>query len=359
MSNENYNREQINKEMSAGEIVLLYYNDIYSKSMINKIIIGTILKLQLKKYIVIEGKNEELVIRISESKEKLRISEKFILECIKYCDSEKDKELSIKEIKNNKIFSRHKNEIQELIIQEAISDGLVDLERNKKKKGIFIKAFKRTFFILVLLLILLFLGFREISTFVLAFALVFIYKRKLKSKILVKLKDRLILEEKKMNLYQEENKKWKKTLLEFFIIAFLAFCNFYLIGEIHRIVPYGVLILLIEILIITINALILYRKSNNINIFSNTANKEKENLKNLNNYLNDYSLIEEKDVIDIYLWEDYLLYATIFGISKNVTETLKVNLENNKEKYDIKYDYYENKYFYINNLDRKIYLNIE
>ena len=25
-SNENYNREQINKEMSAGEIVLLYYN---------------------------------------------------------------------------------------------------------------------------------------------------------------------------------------------------------------------------------------------------------------------------------------------------------------------------------------------
>lgn len=357
MSDENYNREQMSKGMSAGEIVLLYFNDIYSKSMINKIIISTILKLQLKKHIIIEGKNEELVIRISESKEKLRISEKFILECIKHCDSEKDKELSIKEIKNNKIFSRHKDEIQELIIQEAISDGLVDLERNKEKKYVFIKAFRMTFFIVISLLIFIFSGSLEIN--ILALVLIYNYKKILKNKTLIKIKDKLILQDKKMDLYQKDNKRERKPLLEFLVIAFLAFCNFYLIGEIHRILPYGGLIFLIEILIITINALILYRKSYNINIFSNIADKEKENLKNLNNYLNDYSLIAEKDVIDIYIWEDYLLYATIFGISKNVTETLKINLENNKEKYDIKYDYYENKYFYINNLDRKIYLNIE
>ena len=40
--------------------------------------------------------------------------------------------------------------------------------------------------------------------------------------------------------------------------------------------------------------------------------------------MEDYSLLKEKKVPDIVLWEKFLVYATTFGISKKVIEQLKV-----------------------------------
>ena len=38
----------------------------------------------------------------------------------------------------------------------------------------------------------------------------------------------------------------------------------------------------------------------------------------------DFSLLKEKDVPDLVLWEKFLVYATAFGISEKVIEQLKI-----------------------------------
>ena len=40
--------------------------------------------------------------------------------------------------------------------------------------------------------------------------------------------------------------------------------------------------------------------------------------------MQDYSLLNEKTLPDIVLWEKFLVYATAFGISEEVTEQLKI-----------------------------------
>ena len=52
--------------------------------------------------------------------------------------------------------------------------------------------------------------------------------------------------------------------------------------------------------------------------------REKNEWKALKKYMQDYSLLNEKTLPDIVLWEKFLVYATAFGISEEVTEQLKI-----------------------------------
>lgn len=54
------------------------------------------------------------------------------------------------------------------------------------------------------------------------------------------------------------------------------------------------------------------------------GNEESNQWKALAQYMEDYSMLNEKLIPDIVLWEKYLVYATAFGISKNVIKQLKV-----------------------------------
>jgi len=51
---------------------------------------------------------------------------------------------------------------------------------------------------------------------------------------------------------------------------------------------------------------------------------EKECWNGLKNYMEDFSLLKEKEVPDLVLWEKYLVYATAFGIADKVIKQLKV-----------------------------------
>ena len=61
-----------------------------------------------------------------------------------------------------------------------------------------------------------------------------------------------------------------------------------------------------------------------VSILTTRGNEEMTRWKGLKNYMNDYSMLNDKLVPDIVLWEKYLVYATTFGISKRVIEQLKV-----------------------------------
>lgn len=44
----------------------------------------------------------------------------------------------------------------------------------------------------------------------------------------------------------------------------------------------------------------------------------------LKRYMSEFSLMKEKEVPELILWEKYLVYATVFGISEKVLKQLKV-----------------------------------
>lgn len=61
-----------------------------------------------------------------------------------------------------------------------------------------------------------------------------------------------------------------------------------------------------------------------INILTEKGYEERNQWVGLKNYMQDFSLLKDKEVPDLILWEKYLVYATAFGISKKVIEQLKV-----------------------------------
>ena len=61
----------------------------------------------------------------------------------------------------------------------------------------------------------------------------------------------------------------------------------------------------------------------NISVLTQEGSDEKEQWKALKKYMEDYSLLNEKEVPDLTVWEKYLVYATAFGIADKVIENLK------------------------------------
>ena len=54
---------------------------------------------------------------------------------------------------------------------------------------------------------------------------------------------------------------------------------------------------------------------------------ERAKWKGLYNFLNNETLMSERIVPDLVLWEKYLIYATAFGISDKVVKVMKINAQ--------------------------------
>lgn len=73
-----------------------------------------------------------------------------------------------------------------------------------------------------------------------------------------------------------------------------------------------------------ISAYYCFKISSRCNTLTQKGIDEKENWTGLKNYMNDFSLLKEKEVPELALWEKYLVYATAFGIADKVLQQLKV-----------------------------------
>lgn len=73
-----------------------------------------------------------------------------------------------------------------------------------------------------------------------------------------------------------------------------------------------------------INMLILAIMSFKINVFTQKGIDEREKWKAFKKYMEDFSLLKDKEVPALALWEKYLVFATAFGISDKVLKQLKV-----------------------------------
>lgn len=81
---------------------------------------------------------------------------------------------------------------------------------------------------------------------------------------------------------------------------------------------------LVILLPLTVNVATLARMAYRINVFSQKGVDEQEQWKALKKYMEDFSLLKDKEIPSLVIWEKYLVYATAFGISEKVLEQLKI-----------------------------------
>ncbi len=76
-------------------------------------------------------------------------------------------------------------------------------------------------------------------------------------------------------------------------------------------------------IILLINGIICSKIKKNVNVLTQKGVNSKEKWKGLKNYMEKFSLLDEKEIPAIEVWEKYLVYATVFGISNKVLKQLK------------------------------------
>ena len=82
----------------------------------------------------------------------------------------------------------------------------------------------------------------------------------------------------------------------------------------------GIAIVILSI----INIVLAQIASKRVAVYTQEGIDESTKWKGLKKYMEEFSLLKEKEVPEIVLWEKFLVYATVFGIADKVLKQLKV-----------------------------------
>lgn len=105
----------------------------------------------------------------------------------------------------------------------------------------------------------------------------------------------------------KEKSKYTGIAIAYFFVAIFCLGIFF---------PLALILIINAILAILIN-----RKLSNL---TQKGIDEREKWKGLKKYMEDFSLLNEKEIPALELWEEYLVYATVFGIADKVIKQLKM-----------------------------------
>lgn len=114
------------------------------------------------------------------------------------------------------------------------------------------------------------------------------------------------------------NKKKNTTDIRILIIFILTI--FIIISTSINVAKYHIMFFIITLFVICLNIYIAYRSQNII--LTKKGKEEQLKLKELKNYINDYSLIKNRDLESVIIWDKYLAYATAFGIPNKITNSI-------------------------------------
>lgn len=269
-----YFRDIPREETSTpGEGAFLYYFDNnfnWTDGKQSDVLAANILNLCLKGYISFEKKLEDKIyISILKGKEDLKEDEKEIYNLIKDAIGKKES-IEVKELqdfakKNYDKYSAHVRSMVKHIKENLYSENIID----KKQEKLYDKTYSPTPTI-----------FAGIFMAIIIFILM--------------------------------------SLLPIIDVGYLAAFGISIRNNLLEIIL--VLVPIIAMLII----LEQNRKKARGNLYKLTQKGEDEQAewKGLSKYLKHYSLLNERGVFDIIIWEKYLVYATAFGISEKVIEEL-------------------------------------
>ena len=93
----------------------------------------------------------------------------------------------------------------------------------------------------------------------------------------------------------------------------------------------GIIPLILTSIVLLVVISILVSK---LNVFTQKGVDENAKWKGLKKYMEDFSMLDKKEVPELILWEKFLVYATAFGIADKVLKQLKLVYPNIKEEWN-------------------------
>ena len=108
-----------------------------------------------------------------------------------------------------------------------------------------------------------------------------------------------------------------------------------------------------------LNSIAWFTYSNRFNGVTQKGVDEQAKWKGLKKFMVEYSLLKEREVVELVLWEKYLVYATAFGVADKVMEQLKIaypQLSQDELVGNYMYMHYMmyNRHSFINDLNKSI-----
>lgn len=128
---------------------------------------------------------------------------------------------------------------------------------------------------------------------------------------------------------QKEYKKYKNSQVSYSLgIGFLIF--FAIMGLIMSIAMVTVTFIIPSIILI-IDAIMCGKIAKKLNVLTQKGVDLQEQWKGLKKYMEDFSMLDKREVPELVIWEKYLVYATAFGIADKVIKQLKMVYPNFEE----------------------------
>ena len=126
-----------------------------------------------------------------------------------------------------------------------------------------------------------------------------------------KINNQLISEQIMDKEQQEEYKKYKNKQFGY------EFTSIFLLG-------FTLILFVIPVVIFIIDAILCGKIAKKINVLTQKGTDMQEQWKGLKKYMEDFSMLDKREVPELVIWEKYLVYATAFGIADKVIKQLKI-----------------------------------
>lgn len=126
--------------------------------------------------------------------------------------------------------------------------------------------------------------------------------------------------------FSNPNSDHKKTIITILYLGFIG-VSIYMMIVINVFQHYyknSVYMYLCSMILSVIFLIILYNKKQR----TESGALEYKKWKAFKNFLNDFGRFHDKEVSEVTLWEKYLVYATLFGCSKKILKSMKVEFQN-------------------------------
>lgn len=112
----------------------------------------------------------------------------------------------------------------------------------------------------------------------------------------------------------------RRTVIDIRIVFLLILTVFIIISTSISVAKYHIVFFMFTLLAICLNIYIAYHSQGII--LTKEGKEEQLKLVELKNYINDYSLIRNRDLESVIIWDKYLAYATAFGIPSKITNSI-------------------------------------
>lgn len=112
----------------------------------------------------------------------------------------------------------------------------------------------------------------------------------------------------------------RRTVIDIRIVFLLILTVFIIISTSISVAKYHIVFFMFTLLAICLNIYIAYHSQGII--LTKEGKEEQLKLVELKNYINDYSLIRNRDIESVIIWDKYLAYATAFGIPNKITNSI-------------------------------------